>query len=433
MTQRWTTERLSQAGVTEDLLVDWIDGTLSPAQEQLIASLPDRASLQSYVEQLRLDSRNFRSLPNDSAPAGLAEAVVQSLSAESIGDDVLQTIGRQAAHQGAVPVQIRRVSWTLTGPRFAMAAAAVLAVTAGMYWAATRGTRNPANLLQDNSLAMTDSHTTHEAGSGPTDLFAASSLAGSSKPGIAGNSNLADAATSQDAAPDRVIRGTLEAASEPTATRIASGPSREERAIVPSLAPLAMAKSSSGANPGPTKVRDQARAIELAKAGRLAVRVKTKDTRGLAQLEKQGRSDSTSPWKLRTQVPPAVLAAVIPPAPVIGPMQDGIPSRALAGTQRSSSMIAGMMSFVPAVTFTAEDPMARVRGTYLVEFAGTDKALAAVQATFAGRLHGEFELEELPEPLDLTPSTTPERVLWWTQPASEWAPRVVVPLVVEQG
>jgi hypothetical protein len=413
MTQRWSTERLAEIGVSEETLVDWIDGVLSPEQERQIASLPQRAELEAWVAGMRQDSGVLRAIPAESAPAGLADSVLSRLES-----DVLATIGRQATHQGAVPVRLPGSSAASNpfGVRYAMAAAVLLAASLGVWFIARHGNspvENPAEKKLDIALdgsAANGNHVADESGLG--------TLAAST----------ATVATATGPVSEPLVRREATVAAGEHVAALPMSSESLSKSVKATSSP-AVADSSST----PRRLDDPSRVLALAKEGRLVVRVRAKDTRSLAQLEKQGRADSANAgWKLRTQVPPAVLAAVIPPAPTRRDLE-GVPSRMLASSDRPSSMIAGMMGMMPTINIAADDPLARVRGTYLVEFAGTDKALTSVRSMFAGRLRGEVEFEELPEPLNLTPAATPEGVLWWTQPASEWAPKVVVPLVVEQG
>lgn len=404
-----------------ELLADWVDGRLTAEQLDRIGTLSDRASLEVQVERMRANAALLRSLQIEKAPATLASRVMRTLDPSwqdgVIDRDVLATIGMHEMHAAGEPVRIRRAG-SGRGWYYAAAACATLAVT----WFALRPGAAPTSpgargvvgpIARANEAIPAEVASATGAKREPL-VRREAGTPGSVVGGGAAPPALADAAAVESAALARVAAA---------------------KAVGPTMGTLASAPADAGVGGTTLGPVMPERAVALAREGRLVMRVRAKDTRALAQLERQGRTGTPGGWTLRTRVPPSVIASVIAPRPEAYPPRPTgtAPERAIAGVERSTALIAGMMSAVPTIVVNQDDPMSRVRGTYLAEFAATDRAMSAVRSAFSGRLGAEVAFEELAEPIEAPPAATPERVLWWTQPSSEWAPRVVVPIVVEQG
>ncbi|GJQ28955.1 MAG: hypothetical protein HBSAPP03_08390 [Phycisphaerae bacterium] len=358
----------------EGQLLDWIDGRLTADETARLQSTSGRDGLATRVAQMQANARALRSLPMEKAPAGLRERVLAALER-----DALVAMERQSQSADAPPISFadhvdihRGTPWARRGPGFALAAGIVLLMAGGVYWS---------TLLFDHTKP-TPGHTRENT-----------------------STVIATAPTAEV--------GPL-ALAEPAD----QGMARSE--LIPETSSVARAFVGP---PLPPMSRE--RAVELAGEGRLAVRVFTNNARGLRQVEAAGSGRAGREWRLSKTLPPAVtLALATPPT-------DGLVMA--SATDPAAAMIAPLLG--PNAAFAMprpDDPLRRVRGAYVLEVPAAESALEQVEQVFAQSLQGRVELEELPEPIALTPAT-PERVVWWTQPPTEWVPRVAIPVIVERA
>lgn len=181
-----------------------------------------------------------------------------------------------------------------------------------------------------------------------------------------------------------------------------------------------------------------ARAIELARAGRLAIRVRAMDEAGVKSAMERlaftaGDDVKWRPlqaWEL-TEVAAALRGVPRAPAAYAADKPIG-PTGAPKAAERD----------VPAPVVEpigiAADVAEALRGTsarplYNVELDETEEDLAALLERLASDKARRVEFVELERALPtLTPSTDPAAVLWWTRPPSGWTRRVSVPIVLDE-
>jgi hypothetical protein len=180
--------------------------------------------------------------------------------------------------------------------------------------------------------------------------------------------------------------------------------------------------------PGPdmTFTADLDRALALLAEGRLLVRVQSGDPETtVAQLgrfaERSGRPGEA--WRLEADATESVVAAM-------------------------DLKFAPIVSIDEPVMFASGDlPPANLETTNRVQLVSTPSPLEAVYLADArldraamASLRSALSLgngqhavfEELAQPLELPRVLTPDSVLWWGRPASEWSERGYVPIVVER-
>jgi hypothetical protein len=118
-----------------ELISAALDGDLSPAEEATFRRLlAESAEACALFRHLQADARRLRCLPAASAPARLADRVLARL------DLPIPTTTR--------PAPAARVGW----PGYAVAASALLAVTAGSFWLARPGADDTDAVAQRESL-----------------------------------------------------------------------------------------------------------------------------------------------------------------------------------------------------------------------------------------------------------------------------------------
>lgn len=367
-------------------LLDWIDGKLSPAEQSRLEQASGRVGLSERISQMQSQRLILQSLSEEEAPPDLM-------------DRVLATLERDQLVGGGIPRQvddmiIERRARTIG---FAMAAGVVLMLSGGIYLASVA--MRPAARANPGPLAMN-----------------------STTPVLPNEASVPPESTLADAGALKKI----EADSNIEALRGASAKQ---------AAPTAMADPAF--DPAIVMVSPE-RAAMLATEGRLVMRVMAGDTRGLTNLELAGRTNSK--WRLRKDVPAAVAAAVLPTGPKadIGPEDSSLGlAMASADTRReaAAAVLSPYIGLRPGFDLTPpnpNDPLTRVRGTYLLEIPAEVASLQSLKKLFADRLHAGVMFEELPAALAVAPPTTPDTLMWWTMGPDHWAPRASVPVVVEQ-
>jgi hypothetical protein len=422
--------RFAPSPVAEDRLVDWIDGAASPEEARALASESGRADLGDRIVQMQRQRDVLRALKEDKAPADLRDRVLAALER-----DALVGLAADADANGSVQIPRDRMGLGEEGgvlarigafskahaPRLAMAAGLLLLVGGATYFGSifwresTRPTvpYDPSGTTQ----ATREGATTGEAGAGAT---GSSAIAMNDGSGVD-----SDPAPQTD---DPALALSSGEASEPLAGMRRAGPSRADR-------PDFRAERDSA----PIIPVSLDRAVELAREGRLAIRVQAKELRGLALVERSGASPTPErQWRMSTDVSPATLASVLP-AVLPEARRSGL-DRAMFATAMVSPLVgpgAAITTLTPrfgAGSVNASTPidamLARVSASYMLEASGTSKALDLVRTMLRDRLEGAVEFIELPDALTPT-SLGAKDLLWWTQPSAEWTPRVSVPVVVE--
>lgn len=400
--------------VSEDALVDWIDGSLSPQDVRRLAAESGRADLHDRVAQMQRHREVLRSLGDTRgavrAPADMHARVMAALERESlVGNESveqeLRALERAAPADTAPLAELRLIRddgagshWTKRAPSLALAAGLVLLVTGGAFWTA-QFFRSASPKLADPAATIAHRDT--------------------GKPGLG-----------ESASP-------VGAASDATSFAVAANeaaPSADAAAARMSVAPLA-------AGPVAREVNID-EALTLAREGRLAIRVTARDLKGLSRLEQDTTTrKSSQSWQLSRDVPPAVLAAALPATSeasraFVRAAHDVVGS-AGAGTAMFStaSLIAPLVG--PGASVTSLAPAAITTGpsltaSYLLDLPQTERAFDAVRAVLRDRLKGEVVFAELPDAMPAAAKADAQSALWWTRPSSQWSPRVTVPVLVER-
>ncbi len=221
----------------------------------------------------------------------------------------------------------------------------------------------------------------------------------------------------------------LEIASETTS------PAPVVAADVPD-APVNLAAESAAGDAAPIEIADAApvagdlftddwdRALALLDEGRLLVRVRSASPEAtLARLESfTARSPRAGQaWRLEDGVTESIATAM---------------QQKFAPTEIDTSplrMASDSGSAEPLVDQSNRQPARSVmEGLYLVDARRDTAAMASLNAALSLGDGQVAVFEELAEPLELPSVLTPEAVLWWSRPASSWAERRYVPVVIER-
>jgi hypothetical protein len=370
--------------LSEEQILDWVEGRVDGEAVSRLAAASGRAGLSERVVQMQANRRALQSLGVERAPKGLADRVVAALERDAL-------LGLAEGTPAPPPIQITDhvrsgpARWARMGPGLALAAGLALVITGTVYWSNVLFGGGPAQAPRESVGPMA-------IATGPADASPA-----------------ARAKTSAESAPP--------ADSAPAATMMAaSGPAQEPAAHEP-LTPE--------------------RAAELARAGRLVIRVAATSTRALSQLETMGNGRNHRAWRLQKDVPPAVSAAILAtvaapaiPADFVGPVM------AAAHPANVASLIAPMVG--PRAAFNLTPPRIErdgsvIAGSYLLEVPADAEAISGVASILGERLKGEVRMEALPDAVPTPPSAPdPGSLLWWTQTPQNWTPRASVPIVIEE-
>lgn len=374
--------------LSEAQLLDWIDGHLSPQEEARLAALSGRIGLSRRIEQMRANKRALTRAGQAAAPAELHDRVIAALEREALLDAPVET-------PDSIPISTVVFERERTRSRWMHSAAAPLAFAAGLallvtgaaYWVIA--SRPPAQHSKLNGpLAINDA---------PAEPIASPSAPTAD----ATNTMMAAApAATMEHAPDAGIPGF---ASEPAPTTMTLASSR--------------------------KPIDDARALELAREGRLVMRVVADNVKVLGDVER----DTTRPtrqreWRLSKDVPAVVAQAVAPSSTPFG-----FGSRdEFAFASRDALSMLGPKAALNWPAMAMIDRAARVKGTYLADVPVRESTLRAMKSVFADRLNARVIFEELDAPVHTPPRLDAESALWWTRPSARWTDRVSIPVVVEQ-
>jgi hypothetical protein len=180
---------------------------------------------------------------------------------------------------------------------------------------------------------------------------------------------------------------------------------------------------------------DDARAVELAKQGRLVIRLRAPDPFVLSHpsviADRVRHSSSSMMWRLGDEAPSqlaSMLHAASSPvpertAPISAPSAPVVASDELGKDMFGPPAPAALR---PATAFT---PMPAPT-VYLVQTKLDAAAIEGLRRALAP--YGEATLEESAQPLPLDDSLNPAAVVWWSQPPSGWAWWASVPVVIDQ-
>ncbi len=361
-------------GIDEGALLDWVEGTLAPAaQADLAAAHPNLVPL---VARMRRDRAVLASAMDTRAPAGLEERLSAALERDALlglaeGEAVSESLPISQVAKPKPP----RPKWMAHVPRMAMAAGLVLLVT-GSAMLIMRGGRGPAT--------------------GPV-------------------GNEANLATVPQPSEPRAVP----TVAEPTyaSADVADAPVQPE---APAQGPLILADQSPD--------MDDARAVALAREGRLVIRLREIGADAMARLE-SGRPATPRAWQITRDLPEATLA-LLSPAPSAPDAERSTEPFALAGTSSAQGLMRPIPYALPVARVAPAISAAPAVG-FAVSARADETTLKSLRESLARTTGALVSFEESPTPFQRPGPRPAEIVLWWNQPPSTWTPRAQIPLVVE--
>lgn len=388
----------SRQTLDETHLLAWIEDELSADDQRVVErALAANSSVRDAVAGMKTDRAQFRAMGDEPAPADLLTGVADLLEREMLvgltDQSDLAPIPVSKVRPIAVrPAWVRTITGGLgtvvvdrTGRRLALAAGLLIAAGGLTYFVSLN--INPASKSTIDPLT---------------------------NPGT----TIARADTDQDTP----TPGDGHTSDDGVGSRDPSGPTR------PAATRLAQ-HDPPATNAPDDDLITPARAVELARAGRLVIRVRTGDAdRALRLLDRIGER-STSVRVFDALAP--ALASRLRSRPAIADPDRRSPDRpardpiAIAGSHDPTTPA------LPTIERRTTAPQLagwRVAGLRLVEMDLTERTLAAALRSIAG---GGASFEAADAPMDLPTASDPSRVLWWGEPTSAWVPRTVVPVVIE--
>ncbi len=408
--------------LTEDQLTDWVDGSMSSQQVQSMIAASGRSDLAQRVAQMQRHKVLLATTLPERAPRDLHDRVLAALERDmllgageaeratvtAMPEPQLRLNGVKLAGDGELTTGRTIVRWL---PRMAMAAG-ILLVAGGASFFVVKAVRMSSQPLANPTIA----------GNTRSEPSARQTIPSENKP-LDGALAMREDVPATDAGEIAVADANTAQNATRTRAESASGASS-----VSTSSTLAMEQARALAKPGPEPIPVSLdRAASLAAQGRLAIRVLTDDTRGLAGFEQAGAAPLNSPqrsWRVFTKVPAQIVASVVPSMlPASSILED---PRAMA-----AELVAPMVGLtLDPLAAGNPGPLGRVRASYLVSVPATEAGLDVLRTALRARLKGAVEFFELPEAVQ-TPSVDSARdLLWWTQSPTQWVPRATVPTVV---
>lgn len=382
----------SRQTLDETHLLAWIEDELTELQAQRVErALGSQPPMRDRVVAMRTDRLALAALGDEPAPADLLVGVADLLEREmlvELTDDAIETRDHPIPISRVVPER-GVAAWT----RHTLGGVgAVLGDRTGRRLAVAAGL-----LLVAGGLTYVVSQVIHPA-IGPSPL--------STSPGET-------IARADPATPSPAIAGHQPAGTD-TASAQPNGPDRagDTRRV---------ATDTTQPGAGDDGAITPARAVELARAGRLVIRVQPADAADtLAQLDRVGTASSSV--RVFTELD-AQLARALQTRRPATPTRPAQPEPIVIASDELPADHAHQDAAQPSPS--ADRPW-RVAGLRLIELNLTERTLASMLRSTPGA-----EFEAAPEPMDLPIASDPGRVLWWGEPTSTWVPRTVVPVVVE--
>ena len=389
-------------GFTEEELLAYVEGELNPDRaDTLSLQLLSDPQLFRQLEQMRINRSLLMSLPQELAPPDLMERVTLSLEQQTLLDSPLEaeiSPTLKLVSDGTPLGGMRRMEYS--GPawyqsRAAMAAGVLLLLSGGLYWGWT-AVRSLAPAHEPIALVPQNTPMDRGAGSLGPDIVVET-----------GSGTVAEATTPEE----DPIRALVDAAG-PSPADMAAAISMPDRIITP----------------------DQA--AQLARDGRLAIRVATLNAdRAAQQVSKLTavKPEASRSWRLGTDLPAHVLESVVSAAE---------PSQNLATAAPAldihPELLAGDAVHADASKFERSTPqlplqarpVARKPVGFVVEVDAASSSLSAVKGLLAEKAGAVATFIELPEPVDAGCASDPDSIMWFTQTPDNWVPRVRVPILV---
>jgi len=389
------------APITESEMLDWIDGRLSETEAARLEAASGRIGLRRRIGEMRSNRAVLAALPEETAPATLAERIFNALERDTLIGLSDGPALSDSLPISSVPSRHRHQRWWSHGRvQFAMAAGLALIAGGAAYW----GT-----ILSDGRAAP-------ERFGGDLVLGPAQNPAL-----ISSDSDESSLPTPDGSAGALAVAVPAVAADSPASANEPSGALAKSRAHDESV--FFETRSTVG-----SVVTDDARALALAREGRLVMRVIASNVRALPQVTTAAMSESSlRDWRLTDRLPATTVAMVMPRNIPFG-MGRGEP--ALASAQ-AISLIGPRAMFSWTAAYTV-DRASKVRGTFIAELPAKQAVLNAVRSVFADKLDASVVFEELAEAIPSSGAVDAAAALWWTRPSSQWVQSVQIPVVVEE-
>ena len=386
----------SRPTLDETHLLGWIEDELSAQDRQRVErALGANPDLHESAQDMRADRVALQTMGDEPAPADLLAGVADLLERAMLVDladdpdlapipvSKVRPIRSQPAWMRPITGSIGTILADRTGRRLALAAGLLIAAGGLTYFVSHN--LNPTSRSTINPLTNPDTTIAR----GTTDQDPARAEHDPAIADRAGSDNPADA-------------------SIPGAVRLAQG-------------------DQTAADAPDTSTISLTQAVELARAGRLVITVRTSDAdRALMLLDRIGERSASV--RVYDDLAPA-LASRLRDRPALPD------HRSPSVAPREPIIIASSQDPTTPTTPSAEpdaNPPApaawRVAGLRLVEMDLTERTLAAALRSIAG---GGASFEAAADPMDLPTASDPARVLWWGEPTSAWVPRTVIPVVIE--
>lgn len=377
-------------GLDERDLADLIEGQIDADRRlDLETMLVKRPELRRLVDSMRADRAALRAMPDEFCHVDLAAGVRDVLEREALLGESADT-GENAPPP--ITITPRRA------PRqFALAAGLLLLVGGGVFLAWPLLTNSPGNTRPTpGPIALSESKPKESDTRKPAPSDAAPGPDSSGSLAIESSKSPGVPVVVPDAARDT---GALIAANPSSADPIES-PLDADELLGPMIpADIALARAIEAPI-------DEARAAELALAGRLLVRV-------------QGASAA---YVLSSSADRGALGAFRVDRVEPGALASPVLAQVFEGATTPEQIVWASDHAMPVYDRDVVGPEG-----YVVEFAATAQGLAALREALGGRV----TFEELPEDAGLRARVDPDAVLWWTLPPSSWAPRVAAPIILE--
>jgi hypothetical protein len=198
----------------------------------------------------------------------------------------------------------------------------------------------------------------------------------------------------------------------------------------PSAADMAAAISM------PDRIISPDQAAQLARDGRLAIRVATLNAdRAAQQVGKLAavKPEASRSWRLGTDLPAHVLETVASAAEPLQNLATSTPA-----IERRADILTGTDIPADGARFERSAPTgtaapahaARKPVGFVVEVDAASNSLSAVKGLLAEKAGAVATFIELPERVDTGCASDPDSIMWFTQTPENWVPRVRVPVLV---
>jgi hypothetical protein len=409
-------------------LLSLVEGELSPDQERaVIRRWQGRPEVIRLIEGMVKDRTQLGSLPVLSAPVGLLDGVEALLERESLlGGDNGSEFASGVEHGTLVSNRPPTVDigsrWSISRVLRYSGMAAGLVLAAGVTFMVMRGGGLPAPTVQPS---ITDATSPNDG----------EQIAMNNTPSGPANGELPPSISSKHGA-EHGETGQREAAKQESgSTMIAAAPDAREQA---GAASAALMKVDVGLS--------SERALELAREGRLMIRVVTGSVDQTLAKVRDGNDRRLADVVTGVRTTPSDVERIASVAETMRPLSHRRDMELADAFDTRSRHIIPAMSAQDVVT---RDRTVQALELVRPEFSNlstrqqTRRAVARVdidaeagaiesfQKAMASKGGVVVELVELPEPMTTEATFNPDEVLWWTQPPSNWAPKVGVPVVFE--